>query len=151
MKISTSLARQALAILRTQLRANNDMGLAVYSGDVPVDADAPIPNNGGGLLGWFSDAGNPIDFATPTNNTVGIAPGAVWTCQPLAAGTATYFRVQQRYTDGNGQVGYDTAPTPRLQGTVGTSGADLIMADPVFTPGTAKEIRNFLLTLPLAS
>lgn len=149
MKISTSLARRMLVILRDRLKAGGDCALAVYGGAVPVDADAPAPNSA--LLGYFQVGSYGIYLAEPTDNTLHIAAGETWTCDPQAAGTATYFRLLWRYNDAGGQAGYDTAPVARLQGTVGTSGADLIMADPVFAVGTPKEIKNFVLTLPLVS
>lgn len=149
MKISTSLARRMLVILRERLQAGGDCSLAVYSGAVPLDADAPVSN--AAFLGYFDAAGYAIYLAEPTDNTLGIATGATWTCNPVADGTATYFRLLWRYNDAGGQAGYDTAPVARLQGTIGTSGADLIMADPVFVSGTPKEIKNFRLTLPLVS
>ncbi len=58
-----------------------------------------------------------------------------WTANADAAGTAAHFRVYQ--SDGS---------TAHLQGTVGTSGADLNLDNNVLAVGQAITINSFTLT-----
>ena len=144
MQMSKSLAKALL----TQLRGSFGSGeLALYAGAVPADADAALA--GATLLASFLSQGNAtIVLGAPTDNTIAMAANDVWKClNPVASGTATFFRFKvYQYDTGGAQ---DSEGFVRVQGTVGKSGTDLLMADPVIVAGTAREIKYFSFTLPL--
>lgn len=144
MKITSSLTYQMLAAIKA---AFSGAFVAVYAGPVPADANAAVT---GTLLGYFFQGGNnTIALGDPVKNTVGMRANESWLCNPQAAGTATYFRMGQWGSDDNAVAG----PTgfPRIQGTIGTANADLVLADPVFAVGVQKELKFFSVTLPLTT
>jgi hypothetical protein len=145
MKINSPLASLMLEALRTAL---TDGFILVYKGAVPVDADAPGDANN--LLGVFTTPdGTSITLGAAVGNTVEKdAATPKFVCNnPVAAGTATHFRYIPNY-DGGQATSVANGGPGRVQGTVGKSGADLLMPDPVFVLGTPKDIDFFSITLP---
>lgn len=143
MKLSLNLANALLAALRQSLA---DTVIKVYaSPNVPADADAAAT---GTLLGVFAVGGQiAITLDQPTGNVLAKIPADQFVCIPSATGTATYFRMQRFATPDTANT--DRFADPRLQGTIGKSGADMLLADPVFTNGVDKPLDYFEITLPL--
>lgn len=145
MKISTYLARKMLAALRTEL---TEGFILVYKGAVPQDADAVV--DASNLLAVFTTQANAaITLGEPVGNSIGkAAADTAYVCNnPVTAGTATFFRF---VTQADGGSAADAVNGPaRLQGTIGRSGADMILADPVFVLNTPKSLAYFNATLPL--
>lgn len=131
-KISNTTALSLCNLIADLLDAGGN--LRIYSGTVPTAGDAALSGNT--VL---------IDFSLPTP-TFGAAadldPGARATANPItgvnasATGTATFFRA---LTSGGATV---------LQGTVGTSDADLIIGSVSVTSGQPVTITSWTLTVP---
>lgn len=109
--------------------------LKIYSGTVPTDADTAL---GAQVL---------LGTLTMTNPAFGaaadIAPGARATAATItedstadATGTASFFRIVNR--DG----------TVIIQGTVGTSGADLNLNSVAIQAGAAIQVTSLTFTIP---
>ena len=72
------------------------------------------------------------------------ASGETWQDTGIAAGVAGYFRFVANPTDGGG----GSTTLPRIDGSVGTSGADLNMSNTTIAIGATYTIDSFKLTLP---
>lgn len=118
--------------------ANAAAEVWIYSGTPPADADAALSGNT--LLAELVMS-NPA-FGAAADDT----PGAIATASSItddssanANGTATFFRIVNR----------DEAVV--LQGTVGTSSADLIVATTTFVAGQPVQISSLTVSLPESS
>lgn len=123
--------------------------LRLYSGTAPATADATA--TGSVLLevtvasgAWV--AGTPtngLEFGTAASGVIAKS-SAVWSGVGLVTDDAGYFRLYANATDAT-----TTSTTlPRIQGTVGTSGADLNMSSRRITLGATTTIDTFQLTFP---
>lgn len=119
--------------------------LKLYSGSAPADADAAAT---GTLLCTISIAsgGTGINFDTSAaSGVLAKAPAETWSGVNAATGTAGYFR--------HVAVG-DTAALSttqaRIQGTVGTVGADLNLTSVSLTSGATQTIDFYTVAAPLA-
>jgi len=125
--------------------------LRIYSGTQPSS-----PNNAvaGTLLLEITESGgafvhgafdNGLEFENdPTAGEMEKASGETWQGTGLVAGTAGWFRFCANPTD-NGAA---STVLPRVDGSVGTSGADLNMSSTTITVGATYTIDSFKLTLP---
>jgi len=147
-KSSTGL-RNALLDSNNFTGLMNDGVLRIYSGTVPSSADdaisgdstllCEITDNGQSLAG-----GTGIDFdSAASGGTITKDPNQTWKGTNAASGTATYFRVVQQ-EDGGGSSTTDE----RIQGTVGTSGADLNLSSVSLSSGADQTVDAFSATLP---
>lgn len=145
MIISTGLRNHLL--VTGSLKSALDGGvIRIYSGAVPADADAAL--GGATLLDTISnnDAGTGINLdTTPSGGVVQKAPAETWSGTPVATGAATFFRFS-----GLADAGGLSTTEKRLQGTVGTALADLIVASTTFTNGVLREIENAAFGMPAA-
>ena len=148
-KLSTGL-RTALAGA-TGFGATFEKGVIhIYSGPQPVTADSAAP---GTLLGVVTGDAGPFAFGSPTNGLEfdpaaagGVSKSAVqeWKFRGLANGTAGWFRLMGNTSDALGQ----STTSPRLDGSVGTSGADLNLSNIAVTTGTPATIDVFAFGIP---
>lgn len=122
----------------------------IYSGPQPLTADSAAT---GTLLGIVSkDAGvftfgsvtNGLAFDAPVNGTVQKAAADLWQAVGLAAGTAGWFRLMGNAIDNLGV----SATLPRLDGSIGVTGADLNISNTAFEVGTPNTIDVFAFTIP---
>lgn len=111
--------------------------LTIYSGTPPANVDAALSGNT--VLAEL-EMSNPAFGAA-----VDINPGARATANAItsdssanATGTATFFRILDRNN------------TPRIQGTVGTSGSDLNFNSVAFSSGATVSITSLTVTMPEA-
>ena len=129
-----------------------DCVLKVYSGTQPSDADQAAT---GTLLATFTvDHGtftpgspaNGLRFAASSGGIISKDSGQVWQALGLETGTAGWFRIYANATDaGTLDSGYIY---PRVDGSVGTSGAQLNMSSTTITEGATYTIDTFTVTLP---
>ena len=148
-KLSTGL-RTAMAGT-TGFGATFEKGVIhIYSGPQPVTADAAAS---GTLLGIVTGGAGAFAFGSPTNGLEFAAPlaGGVaksesqeWKFKGIANGTAGWFRLMGNASDALG----NSSVSPRLDGSVGTSGADLSLSNIAVTVGTPATIDVFLFTIP---
>lgn len=124
--------------------------LRIYSGSQPSTADSAVT---GTLLlevtvsgGAFSHGAyaNGLEFGTATGGYIEKASGDTWQDNGLANGTAGWFRLCGNPTDD----GTASTTLPRVDGSVGTSGADLNMTSTSIVSGSTYTIDTFKLTLP---
>jgi hypothetical protein len=124
--------------------------LKIYSGSQPTNADTAAS---GTLLvsitlssgAWVAGAfGNGLEFGTAASGSISKASGATWSGAAVASGTAGWFRLYANATDAGGA----STSLPRIDGSVGTSGADLNMSSTTITSGQTYTIDTFTITLP---
>lgn len=143
--------------LRTSLAGTTGFGatfakgvIHIYSGPQPVSADAPAS---GTLLGIVTDSAAPFAFGSPTNglNFGAAADGGVsksvnqeWKFKGIANGTAGWFRLMGNISD---TLDASTA-LPRLDGSIGTSGADLNLSNIAVKLNVPATIDVFTFSIP---
>lgn len=122
----------------------------VYSGNQPASADNSVS---GTLLGKVTQDGNAftfgspdngLEFADPVGNEINKDPDEVWKMVAEADGTLGWFRLM-----GNAQDDLSSSQTlPRIDGSIGTYGKDLIVATASVTAGAPLTIDEFRISLP---
>ena len=128
----------------------HDGVLKIYSGSQPTDADTATS---GTLLVTISvSAGtfahdafdNGLEFGTAASGAISKSSSETWQGTAVASGTAGYFRFYANPTD----AGAASTTLPRIDGSIGTSGADLNLSSTSITSGQTYTIDTFTLTLP---
>lgn len=127
----------AIAGLNAITALLNGGTIKIYTGSIPATCETA---SSGTLLssgcGFSATAfptavdGGSNGLATATANTISSDTNAA------ATGTAGYFR------------GYSSGSTCELQGTCGTSSADMIMNTTTINAGATVAISSFVITLP---
>jgi hypothetical protein len=119
----------------------------IYSGLEPATADAAIGSAGTNVLLCtvsVSGGGTGLSFDTAAaSGSLAKAPAEVWKGTNLASGTAAFYRHVAPADDG-------TASTtqPRIQGTIGTSGAEMNFSSTGLTMGAEQTIDHYIVALP---
>jgi hypothetical protein len=124
--------------------------IRIYSGSQPSSPDAAV--TGTLLLEISESAGtfaagafdNGLEFGAAASGVIAKAAAETWQDVGLASGTAGYFRFVANATDAGGA----STTLPRIDGSVGTSGADLNMSSTSIASGSTYTIDSFQLTLP---
>lgn len=118
---------------------DTDGAINVYSGTIPADGDADV------------GAGTLLATLTFNSNWIGAASAGVMTLAAIvsdtnvdASGTAAWFRM---HDVSEGPTG-SSSTKKRIDGTVGTSGADLNFNTVTFVAGGTAAISSFTITLP---
>ncbi|MCP4257966.1 MAG: hypothetical protein GY774_10625 [Planctomycetes bacterium] len=140
LKLSTGLRDGMLdtSPFRTLLDASR---LKLYSGSAPADADAAE----GTLLVSIGSAhaDTHCHFLAGAVSGVLSKDAHVWRAAATATGTATHFRLVV-----NTDTGVLSTSEIRMQGTIGTSGADLNMSAVSIVSGATQTIDTFNVTMP---
>jgi len=132
-----------------QIFANG--AIELYSGAVPVDADAPL--GAATLLGRISNNGQPWVSGSAANGLKMINAGVLvlkdptqsWVLVPIATGAPTFFRLLANAPD-DGLLSYTHA---RIQGSVSADPADdMTISSGTITLGQNKPFDSFTYTLP---
>lgn len=150
-RLSTALRNKLAGPTGFGTTFNNGV-IYVYSGPQPLTADAAVQ---GTLLGIVSVASGAFAFGSPANGlqfdapvagTVSKAAAQAWSFAGIAAGTAGWFRLMGNAVDDlavdNGFV------HPRLDGSIGVTGADLNLSNLSVTPAAPNTIDVFAFTIP---
>lgn len=142
-KFSTGL-RDAMLGSSSFRNAFYGVSIRVFDGPVPSDADAAET---GTLLFTITNSDSPEDglqFGAPENGAISKASGAEWaTPETVAAGTMTYFRLCSLDDDG-----LASTTAPRIQGTVGLVGTDMIVVSTLVDEGAPWTLNYFIVALP---
>lgn len=142
-KLSTGLRNHLLAT--GSIKAALDGGvIRIYSGTEPATADAAIGS--AQLLVTISKDGTGAGLTLATSATNGIITKnttEVWRGSVSATGTASFFRFSAISDTGGA-----SSTEKRLQGTVGTMLADLLVSNDTFTSGSSRQIEVFNIALP---
>lgn len=125
--------------------------IKVYSGAQPTSADDAIAgtllltftvSSGAFVEGAF---GSGLEFENdPTDGVIEKASGEVWSGVAVATGTAGWFR----YVGNAADAGALSTTLPRIDGSVGTSGADMNFGTTSIVTGRTYTLDTFSLTLP---
>jgi len=125
--------------------------LWIYSGSQPATADAAATGTqlvkvtvGSGAFAHAAEA-NGLEFDDEAAGVLVKCADEVWSGVGLAAGTAGWFRFVANPTDA---LGVSTV-LPRIDGSIGTSGANLNMSSTTIAIAATYTIDTFSLTLPL--
>lgn len=150
-KLSTGL-RNLMAASNGISGAFADGVIYIYSGPQPATADAAVS---GTLLGIVTKDAGAFVFGTATNGlTWGAAAAGVvaksadnWQFNGLDAGTAGWFRLMGNPID---NLALSTT-LPRVDGSIGVTGADLNMSNIAIALAAPNTIDAFALTVPAQS
>jgi len=135
-KQSTGLCNYVLATGSLK-GAYSAMRIRVYSGTVPVSADAAIGS--AVLLNEVRSAGGNLSFDTAAAAGVLLkAPGETWVGTNTVGGTASFYRVVNSADDGTLSTVFI-----RLQGTIGVGGADMNVGSTALTSGATFTLNYF--------
>jgi len=124
--------------------------LYIYSGSQPATADTAYS---GTLLctitessgAWVAtEEANGLEFGDEASGYIEKCASETWSGSASATGTAGYFRFCANGTDAQAL----STTLPRIDGSIGTSGADLNMSSTSITSGSTYTIDSFKLTLP---
>lgn len=116
----------------------------IYSGTRPADPNDPpsgtrlvtVSVNGGG-------GGLHFTHATLTDNTLAKSPDEVWSGVIANAGTGTWYRLYRAEDPQGSSTTY-----PRIDGTVGTSGADMTLTSSNFVAGAPFLMNDYSIEFP---
>ena len=141
MKVSTGLRSQMLdtAPLKTIMALGF---LKLYGGAIPSDADAAAT---GTLITTISvnSTGTGISFDAAASGGVLAKAAEVWSGVNGSSTAVTYFRHVAVGDDGT-----LSTTQPRIQGTVGTAGADLNISSTSLVSGATQTIDFYNVALP---
>ena len=115
----------------------------IYTGSQPASPDTGAT---GTLLGTasVSGGGTGMTFDSAVAGVLSKAAAETWRFTGLAAGTAGWFRLWQ-----NGDTVTSLSTTAaRLDGSIGTSGADLNLTNVVIAVAQVNTIDSFTITCP---
>jgi len=142
LKVSTGLRN---AMLDTQsLKAALALGfIKFYTGTPPATADAAVTGTLLVTISLNSTATGLSLAASAASGTIAKA-AEVWSGVNAASGTATYFR----FVAATGDDGTLSTTQKRLQGTIGTAGADLNLSSVNLTAAATQTIDAANITLP---
>jgi hypothetical protein len=135
--------------------AGTGLVLRIYGTEpAPASADDAVPV-GATLLCELTDngGGDPLYLATPeigtavtSDKVVTKASAQVWKGTNAETGTALWWRLCDPSDDGSAAA--DGTWLYRIQGTCGTSSADMLMASTTLTSGEEFILNNFVVAFP---
>lgn len=121
----------------------NGASIKIYSGTQPSDPDDVAT---GTLLVTINNGGSGITWADATDGVIAKTSTETWSGVTATTGTAGYFRIT-----GFGDLGTDNTTDWRIDGSCGTSGADLDFSSLAFTVGATQTISNYELEVPMSA
>lgn len=140
------------AIINAGFKPTMDLGvLEIYADARPASADdsegaaTKLLRITVGSAAYTTGTGvNGLEFDTADDGVIQKKTGQVWSGAALADGTANWFRFYAK--------AYDTGADPgstycRIDGSVGTSGADLNLNSVTITTGATTTLDQFDLTM----
>jgi hypothetical protein len=120
--------------------------MAIFQGTQPADA-----NTGAGsalLLGTVTnndDGSTGIQFDAASSGVSSKAAAQTWRFHGInGGGIAGWFRI---YATGD-TITADSSSAPRIDGSIGTSGADLNISNTTIVAGAVTTIDSFTVTIP---
>ena len=151
MSIKFSAALVAGMLGGSSLKTQLDGGfIHVFSGPVPASSDDAVDGSCV-LLATLSNGGAGLTFAAPVDGSRAIAKAGAetWAGIIIADGTASFFR-HCKAADAGTAAGDTT--TPRIQGTCGTSGADMQLTNVALVDNDANTtgVATYEIRLPEA-
>lgn len=141
-KFSTGLRNEMLA--GGSFKSIMDGGiLAIFEGAPPASADEAVP--GPPILVLTADGvGGALHFAAAAENgAIGKDSSELWKGTITTTGQASWFRYMAP-SDTGGQ----SLTEPRIQGTIGVAGTDMLMANTTLTATEEFTLNYFTVVLP---
>lgn len=147
LKLSTGLRNSmldgdALAVAlgnsKIVLFGSND----AYSSE-PATADAAIPANAVVLCTITGPTGDALEYEAAAGGIIAKSIAQAWAGTNSASGVATWYR----HMDAADAGGASTT-APRVQGTVGVSGAELNLSNTTLANGAPQTIDYYSIALP---
>lgn len=132
--VSNAAAKAALDAALALLNVGGAGSLKIYAGSIPADADASI--GAATLLATLTLNSTAFAASTDANPGATASANSISDQNASAGGTAAFFRA----TNNSG--------TCVLQGTVGTSGADLIVTSTTIVSGQPVHVVSLTQTHP---
>jgi hypothetical protein len=152
--ISTGL-RNHLLDTGSFIAAADGMLLHIYGSPTSqAAANALIPSSADDAVGSatllctvsVSGAGTGLGFeTTAVSGVIAKDSAESWYGENLASGYASFYRLTEAADDGSAST-----TTMRAQGTVGTVGTDLIIANAYMTIGEEQRVDSYVVGLPAA-
>lgn len=125
--------------------------LRIYSGSQPATPEAAVAGTllieitvASGVFAHGAEA-NGLEFGDSVENYIEKCADEVWSGVGLSAGTAAWFRLCANPTDNGGS----STTLPRIDGTVGTSGADITISNTQIAVDATYTVDDFKLTIPM--
>jgi hypothetical protein len=145
-KFSTGLRDNMLDT--SSFKSQMDGGkLHIYSGTPPATADAALSGNT--LLCTLSEdgGGTGLTFDAAADGAIPKAAAEVWKGVIVATGTSSFFRFTSA---ADGTAGTLSTTYPRVQGTISTINADMVVANTAFVDNDTNELtlNFFAVALP---
>lgn len=145
LKASTGLRNKLLDT--NPLRTIFNLGfLNIYAGPVPSSADDALVGGTHTLLCQISNNNTTtgITFAaSASGGAITKNAGETWSKAAAATGTAAFYRLVTA-----SDTGASSTTEARVQGTCGTSGADLNLTSLSFTASTVYSIDSYSVSIP---
>ena len=142
-EISVALRNALLVEMKTQL----DGGVIRIYDDSAAIPSSPTDAVGSAVLLCTvsnNSAGTGINFDTaPASGTLAKAPAETWSGTNAASGTAAFYRFSALSDTG----AYSTTED-RLQGTIGTVNADLLLSSTTLTSGNTQRVDYYTVGMP---
>lgn len=143
MKASTGLRNKLLDT--GSLKSIFNLGfIKIYSGTVPADADAALGS--ATLLCTISvnstGTGTTME-ASASDGTLEKNAGEIWSGVNAASGTASFYRHVAA-----GDTGAASTTEARIQGSVGTAGADMNLTSTSLVAAATQTLDYYSITLP---
>ncbi len=143
MKASTGLRNKMLDT--SAFRTFMNLGFVkIYSGAVPADADAAL--GGATLLCTISNNSTGVGLTMAAAAAAGVLSktvAEVWSGVNAASGTASFYRHVAA-----GDTGALSTTEARIQGTVGTAGADMNLTSTALVAAATQTIDFYTVTFP---
>lgn len=149
LRLSTGL-RDALLGTQSFKDIFMDGVIYIYTGSQPTSADSAVQ---GTLLGKvtqdanafsFGNAANGLEFGTPSDGAIAKASAENWQFEGLADGVAGWARLMGNAND---DLGASTS-LPRLDFSIGRTGADLNLSNTTIAIGAIHTIDVFEYAIP---
>lgn len=117
--------------------------IAFYSGPQPLTADSAAS---GTLLGTVSvnGSGTGLTFENPVAGVVSKTAAEAWRLTGVADGTAGWFR----FYPATGNPATSSSTEARLDGTLGTANADIVVSNIAIRIGVPVTVDQFSFSLP---
>jgi hypothetical protein len=142
-KISTALRNAILASGSVRSSLNGGF-IRIYSGAVPSSADSALGSATLLCVISVNSTGTGITFATTASGGVLTKNlSETWSGVNVASGTASFYRHVAAL-----DTGENSATQVRIQGTVGTAGADLNLTNTTLVNGAPQLIDFYSVAMP---
>lgn len=129
-------------VILTAVPNSGDYSAAVSSTSTTIaTTDVAVGTETSGV-----DSANGLTYGVASSGAIAKASG-VWSGVGAASGTAGWFRHYGPESDAGGA----STTKNRIDGTCGTSGADMNMSSTAITSGATQTLDSFSLTLPMAA